>query len=247
MYERLEQEKELVIKEYKTSLISLKPEFKLKNIEAFKEKAEMAFEILEPQIHVVFGNAKLPESTAIVSCGTWFNCPGRTEGFCSLATKCYDKCREVMSHKITKFRLEEEIAFRALNPQEIAQSVIQQIKIHNAKPNTINIKQIRWNEVGELRNQEDLNKMIEVSNIVFNKLGIESYTYTHNKYLDFDIERPHLTINGSGFMIDNEYRVIPKKEFKNIKESYYPCDCDCTKCNVCAKKHGILIIEEERT
>lgn len=246
MNKRLEQEKKLVIKEYRTSLMSLEPEFKLKNVEAFKEKAEMAFAKIEPQMHVTFGNAKLPESTAIVSCGTWFNCPGRTEGFCPLATICYDKCREVMSHKITKFRLEEEIAFRALTPKEIAESIIKQIKIHNAKESNTKIKQIRWNEVGELRNQEDLNKMVEVSNIVFNELNIESYTYTHNKYLNFDIDRPHLTINGSNFMVDNEYRVLPAEEINKIQKSFFSCDCDCKKCNVCAKKHNIIIVEEER-
>lgn len=246
MYERLEKERELVIEEYKTSLKALEPEFKLKNVKAFKEKAYKAFETINPQIHVVFGNAKLPETTAIVSCGTWFNCPGRTEGFCSLATKCYDKCREVMSDKITRFRLEEEIAFRGMNAREIASSIIQQIKLHNSKPSTKNIKQIRWNEVGELRNQDDLNKMVEVSNIIFKELNIESYTYTHNKYLDFNIERPHLTINGSDFMIDNEYRVLPKDKIKSVTESYFKCDCDCTKCNMCANKHNIVIIEEER-
>lgn len=246
MYERLENEKNLVIEEYTSSLNILEPEYKLKNVEAFKEKAFKAFNEIEPQIHVTFGNAKLPETTAIVSCGTWFNCPGRTEGFCNLATKCYDKCREVMSHKITKFRLEEEIAFRALTAKEIADSIIIQIKLHNAKPSTKNIKQIRWNEVGELRNQNDLNKMVEISNILYKELSIKSYTYTHNKYLNFDIERPYLTINGSGFMVDNEYRVLPKDEVSKVKEKHFDCDCDCTKCNVCAGKYGIVIIEELR-
>lgn len=244
MYERLEKEKELVIEEYTSSLNILEPEYKLKNIDAFIEKAKQAFEKVEPQIHVVFGNKKLPKTTAIVSCGTWFNCCGRTEGFCPLATKCYDKCREVMNSDITRFRLEEEIAFRALTPKEIAEQIIQQIKIYNV--NHTNIKQIRWNEVGEIRHQEDLEKMIGVSNIIYDKLKIKSYTYTHNKYLNFDVERPNLVINGSGFMVDNEYRVIPKKDIENVKEKYFACDCDCTKCNVCAGTHKILIIEEER-
>lgn len=248
MYERLEKEKNLVIEEYTSSLNILEPEYKLKNIEAFKEKAFKAFENLKPQIHVVFGNAKLPETTAIVSCGTWFNCAGRTEGFCPLADKCYDKCREVMSDKITHFRLEEEIAFRGLTAKEIATEIIEQINVHNAKPKYKNsqIKQIRWNEVGEMRNQEDLEKIVEVSNLVYDALNVKSYIYTHNKYLNFDIERPNLTINGSNFMVDNEYRVMKESEIKNIEETFFKCDCDCTKCNVCAKPHKILIVEEER-
>lgn len=248
----IEKEMKLVIEEYISSLNILEPEFKLKNIKAFKEKAYKAFENLNPEMHVVFGNAKLPETTAIVSCGTWFNCSGRTEGFCPLAEKCYDKCREVMSHKITKFRLEEEIAFRALNAFEIAQQIISQIKIHNNKPKFKNkqVNLIRWNEVGELRNQEDLNKMIEASNIIFDELNIKSYVYTHNKYLNFNIPRPNLIINGSNFMVDNEYKVVRniEEEFNNLQDltNKRECICDCTQCSYCSHNNGFILIEEER-
>ena len=252
MYERLENEKKLVIEEYISSLNILKPEYKLKNVKGFKEKAYKAFENLNPQMHVTFGNAKLPKTTAIVSCGTWFNCSGRTKGFCPLAEKCYDKCREVMSYKITKFRLEEEIAFRGLTAEEIAHQVIQQIKKENAKEknkdNQVNL--IRWNEVGELRNQNDLEKMIKVSNIVFDELEIKSYVYTHNKYLNFNIERPNLIINGSNFMIDNEYKVVPniEEEFNNLSDlsNKRECICDCTKCSYCSHQNHFVLVEEER-
>lgn len=252
MYERLEKEKKLVIEEYISSLNVLEPEFKLKNVNAFKEKAYIAFQNLNPQMHVTFGNAKLPPTTAIASCGTWFNCAGRTEGFCPLAEKCYDKCREVMSAKITKFRLEEEIAFRALTAEEIAEQIIQQIKKENAKPKNKNtqINLIRWNEVGELRCQEDLEKMVKASNIIYGELEIESYVYTHNKYLNFDIKRPHLTINGSNFMVDNEYKVVAniEDEFESLNDlsNKRECICDCTQCSYCSHRGGFILIEEER-
>lgn len=240
----MNREKELVQKEYESQLAILEPEFGLSNVQAFKDKAKEAFDKVVPQMHVVFGNAKLPESTAIISCGTWFNCAGRKEGFCELSEICYDKCREVMSADVTRFRLEEEIAFRSLNAKEIAQQIIPQIKARNASKSKEGIKQVRWNEVGELRNQKDLEKVNAISNILYEEFGIHSYIYTHNRYLDFSIDRPHLTVLGSGFMVDNEYRVVEDKS--TLDEVFFECNCDCTKCNICPLKLDLVIVEEVR-
>lgn len=240
----MNKEKELVQKEYESQLAILEPEFGLSNVQAFKDKAKEAFDKVIPQMHVVFGNAKLPESTAIISCGTWFNCAGRKEGFCELSEICYDKCREVMSADVTRFRLEEEIAFRSLSTEKIAQQIIPQIKARNASKSKEGIKQVRWNEVGELRNQKDLEKVNAISNILYEEFGIHSYIYTHNRYLDFSIDRPHLTVLGSGFMVDNEYRVV--KDKSTLDEVFFECNCDCTQCNICPLKLDLVIVEEER-
>lgn len=240
----MNKEKELVQKEYESQLAILEPEFGLSNVQAFKDKAKEAFDKVIPQMHVVFGNAKLPESTAIISCGTWFNCAGRKEGFCELSEICYDKCREVMSADVTRFRLEEEIAFRGLSAEKIAQQIIPQIKARNASKSKEGIKQVRWNEVGELRNQKDLEKVNAISNILYEEFGIHSYIYTHNRYLDFSIDRPHLTVLGSGFMVDNEYRVV--KDKSTLDEVFFECNCDCTQCNICPLKLDLVIVEEER-
>ena len=112
---------------------------------------------------------------------------------------------------------------------------------------------IRWAEVGELRNQNDLEKLIKISTIIGETTGIKSYIYTHNKSLNFtSSERPYLTINGSGFMVDNEYRVIEKElienEFKNLNDlsNKRECICDCTKCSYCSTKQNYILIEEVR-
>lgn len=246
---RIEQVQEKVINEYKKQLEILdQPEPGLKDLNAFKEKGYYAIEHLNPQMHVTFGNAKLPKTTMIVNLGTWFNCPGRTHGFCDICHICYDKYVEVMYKERTIGRLEQEIFWRACNPKEFAKALINQINIRNASTRKYKVKQIRFSEVGELRNQYDLNKLIEVSNIVGENTGIKSYVYTHNKELEFiDKEnRPYLTINGSNFMVDNEYRVLPEEKIKDIKERYFRCDCDCTLCNACAHANNIIIIEELR-
>ena len=123
------------------------------------------------------------------------------------------------------------------------------IQDYNEK-NKEKVNLIRWAEVGEIRNQEDLEKINRISNIVYHILGIESYIYTHNKNLNFDIERPHLTINGSGFMVDNEYRVVKnrEKEYQNLTDlsNKRDCICDCTQCSYCSHKDNFVIIEELR-
>lgn len=238
-------EKDELIKEVSNQLIILEPERGLKNVEAFKEKMTWALKDLKPKFHIAFGNFKLPESTAIINLGTWFNCSGRTEGFCDICVECYDKCKEVMFKKITKSRLEQELFFRSNSAKTIADYAIREIKSQNARPSKPLVDKIRFCEVGELRNQEDLEKVIRISNIVYESLEIESYIYTHNKYLNFDIDRPYLTINGSGFMVDNEYRVINKGEV--VEEEHYDCLCDCKGgCDICTRKLGLLIVEELR-
>ena len=246
---QLIKEEEKVIIEYLSQLLLLKEEKGLKNIKLFTKKALWALKNLEPKMHITFGNAKLPKTTCIVNLGTWFNCSGRKEKFCELCEKCYDKSPEVRFKQRTKDRLEQEIYWRAVDADTFASELIYKIEEHNKKTkNKINL--IRWAEVGEIRNQEDLEKIVEVSNEVFEYLGIKSYIYTHNKNLNFNIDRPNLTINGSGFMVDNEYRVVKDKEqeYNNLSDlsNKRECICDCTKCSYCSRKDSFILIEELR-
>ena len=248
-YLQLIKEEEKVIMEYLSQLLLLKEERGLKNIKLFEKKALWALENLEPKMHITFGNAKLPKTTCIVNLGTWFNCAGRKEKFCELCEKCYDKSPEVRFKQRTKDRLEQEIYWRATDADTFASKLINKIEKYNEKTK-YKINLIRWAEVGEIRNQEDLEKIIEVSNEVFEYLGIKSYIYTHNKNLNFNIDRPNLTINGSGFMIDNEYRVVKNKEqeYNNLSDlsNKRECICDCTQCSYCSRKDSFILIEELR-
>lgn len=252
MNTRLESETNKVKSEILENLKTLKVEKGLKQIENFKEKVIWALDNLNPKLHFICGNAKLPKSTMIINLGTWFNCPGRKEGFCELCTECYDKSPEVRFKERIKGRLEQEIFFRAHTAEELIKIILVNIDFWNNHHKT-KIKNIRWSEVGDLRNQEDLNKVIDISNEIFNRRGIRSYIYTHNQSLDFwSKDRHGLVINGSGFMVDNEYRVLPKEqienEFKNLDDlsNKRECICDCTQCNRCLEKNGFILIEEIR-
>lgn len=233
-------------------LETLKPEKGLQNIKIFEKKVLWALNNLNPKLHFICGNAKLPKTTMIINLGTWFNCPGRKEKFCNICQECYDKSPEVRFKERIRDRLEQEIFFRTHTAEKLITIILVNIDYWNNHHKT-KIKNIRWSEVGDLRNQKDLDKVIYISNEIYRRKNIKSYIYTHNQSLDFwSTERPGLIINGSGFMVDNEYRVLPKdqieNEFNNLNDlsNKRECICDCTKCGYCLEKNGFILIEELR-
>ena len=237
--------KEIEMK-FKAAIDTVTVERGLSNVEGFKKRYQDAFEQMHQRPYITFGNKKLPKTTAIYNIGTWFLCPGRLEGYCELHDVCYAKCREVMG-SVIKSRLNNYYFWRSNNAEKIAAFIVYSIKTEQLKGNQVNL--LRFNEVGELEDQEDLEKMIKISNIVFEKTGIKSYVYTHNKALNFNIERPNLTICGSGFMVDNRFTVVKPEDYKKYVQdhNYIECPQNCEYCNtICSRKLGIEIVEVEK-
>lgn len=239
-----------IVSEYKTQLDMLRePEVKLRDVEKFKEKYNKAIERAVAKQRISFGNGKLPHTTAITNMTSWFNCPGRTMGFCDICKICYDKFREVSSWKVCSSRLNHEIWFRTNDAETIANAIIVEIKVHDLRNPDEPVTLHRWNEVGEMRDQEDLFKVNEISNLIFEELGVKSYIYTHNQDLYFDFYRPNLTILGSGFMVDNNFLCLPDDEYDEYVATHHCFECigDCETCHsICANKLNITIVERLR-
>ena len=228
---------------YSAAISSVTVERGLSNVEGFKQKYKKAFNTMHPMPHIAFGNKKLPKTTAIYNIGCWFLCPGRLNGFCELSTQCYAKCREVMGNVIQS-RLNNYYYWKSNDAETIAKFIVYSINVEKMKGNQVNL--LRFNEVGEIENQEELEKMIKISNIVFEKTGIKSYVYTHNRALNFNIDRPNLTICGSGFMIDNKFSVIKPEDYKEYVDTHNAIECpqNCGDCgSICARKLGVQIVE----
>ena len=231
---------------FNSAINSVGVEKGLSNVDAFKQKYQEAFNEMYAKPHIAFGNKKLPKTTAIYNIGTWFLCEGRLKGFCELHEVCYAKCREIMGNTI-RSRLNNYYFWKTNDARTIASFIVYSIKAESMKGDKINL--LRFNEVGEFENQEDLVKMRDISNIVYEQTGVKSYTYTHNRNLDFNIDRPHLTINGSGFIIDNQFTVISPSEYKRYVENHncFECPQKCEMCNsICSQKLGIEIVEVEK-
>ena len=234
--------KEINIK-FSAAISSVTVERGLSNVEGFKQKYKKAFNTMHQKPYITFGNKKLPETTAIYNIGCWFLCPGRLNGFCELSTQCYAKSREVMGSVISS-RLNNYYYWKSNNAETIAAFISYSIKAEQLKGNKVNL--LRFNEVGEIEDQEDLDKMVKVSNIVYNNTGVKSYTYTHNRQLNFNIDRPNLTVNGSGFMVDNRFTVVKPENYKEYvnKNNCIECQQKCGDCgSICARKLGVEIVE----
>ena len=234
--------KEINIK-VSAAISSVRVEKGLNDIKSFKQKYQKAFNTMQPVPHIAFGNKKLPKSTAIFNLGTWFLCPGRLEGYCELSTMCYTKCREVMGNVIQS-RLNNHYFWKSNSAESIAMFISYSIKAEQLKGNPVNL--LRFNEVGEIEDQEELEKLVKISNIVYLKTGIQSYTYTHNRALNFNIERPNLTICGSGFMVDNKFTVVKPENYKEYIDTHNAIECqqNCGDCgSICARKLGVEIVE----
>ena len=234
--------KEINIK-FSAAISSIRVEKGLNDVKSFKQKYQKAFNTMQPVPHSAFGKKKLPKSTAIFNLGTWFLCPGRLEGYCELSTMCYAKCREVMGNVIQS-RLNNYYFWKSNSAETIAMFICYSIKAEQLKGNPVNL--LRFNEVGEIEDQQELEKMVKVSNIVYLKTGVQSYTYTHNRALNFNIERPNLTINGSGFMVDNCFTVVKLENYKQYVKDHEGIECpqNCEYCgSICSKKLGVEIVE----
>lgn len=228
---------------FSAAISSVTIERGLNNVEAFKKRYQKAFNTMHSIPYISFGNKKLPKTTAIYNTGCWFLCPGRLEGYCELHEVCYAKCREIMGNVIQS-RLNNYYFWKSNSADKIAMFISYSIETEKLKGNKVNL--LRFNEVGELENQEDLDKMVKVSNIVYNNTGVRSYTYTHNKNLNYNIERPNLTICGSGFMIDNCFTVVKPEDYKEYVDANNCIECpqNCGDCgSICSKKLGVEIVE----
>ena len=234
--------KEINIK-FSAAISSVTVERGLSNVEGFKQKYQDAFNKMHQRPYVAFGNKKLPKTTTIYKIGCWFLCPGRLEGFGELSTQCYAKNREVMG-SVIKSRLNNYLFWKTNDAERIAEFICYSIKAEQLKGNPVNL--LRFNEVGEIEDQEDLKKMVKVSNIVYVLTGVKSYTYTHNRSLNFNIERPNLTICGSGFMVDNMFTVVKPENYKEYIDTHNAIECqqNCGDCgSICACKLGVEMVE----
>lgn len=148
---------------------------------------------------------------------------------------------------VNKSRLNNYLFWKANSADKIAAFISYSIMAERMKGNEINL--LRFNEVGEIENQEDLEKMIKISNIVYDNTGVKSYTYTHNRNLNFDVPRANLTICGSGFMVDNRFTVVKPEDYKEYVNNTNCIECPqkCELCgSICSKKLGVEIVEVEK-
>ena len=172
-----------------------------------------------------FGNKKLPVTTAIFNLCSAHDCPSRKLGLCQLSdpSKCYARKAERLYPKCLPFRNRQKVYWQSVEAFDFVWRLV------GARQN---ITHLRLNESGDFTTQSDINKAVEIAAIL-SDMGIKTYCYTARSDLNFSA-RGHLVVNGSGFMVDNQFTI-------EHKQARYTCPMDCKTCSVCTKTKGLTI------
>jgi hypothetical protein len=182
--------------------------------------------------HIRYGNSKLPKTTAIFNICSATDCPSVKLGLCQAYKNgkciCYALKAEMQYHHVVlPFRRRQEKVWDSLSGEDFAWEFITIIDRRRTATTAL-----RLNESGDFRSQADVNKASEIARVLSHR-GIVVYGYTARKDLDFSNVHPNLVINGSGFKVHGEFRMVMSKADK--PEGYGMCCGDCRKCKRCLK------------
>lgn len=174
------------------------------------------------------GNLKVPRSTMIINMGPAANCPAGKKDLCKFYKnkKCYAMKAERAYKESRAFRKRQAEYWQSTPADQIA-AEINAIQERKRKP----FKNIRFNEAGDFYNQKCVKKLSRIADLV----NIPIYTYTSRRDLKFDNLSNNLVITGSGFMVHNNFKVVPNPKGR------YICARNCRICNLCKKRRGIII------
>lgn len=158
------------------------------------------------QDHLTFGNNKIADTVAIFNITSATDCPnaktkenGESEtGLCQVPWKeCYAHKSEDRYDAPLEYRRRQTYLWDRLTAEEFADAFVEIIdnKIVYGNAENYSDFDLRFNQAGDARTREDIEKMERVARIL-NDFGIDTYTYSASYKLDWS-ETKHLTVNQS--------------------------------------------------
>jgi len=133
------------------------------------------------------------------------------------------------------YRRKQTQIWDRLTAEEIADQIKETVN-HKRK---IPIKFLRMQEAGDFRNQADVTKTSHLAGLLRGVVTV--YTYTARRDLDFSRISSNLIVNGSGFMVTNNFQVVnefrPGPQCRGIKGG------GCYGCKLCKSRGGKVIQE----
>lgn len=183
------------------------------------------------------GNEKIGKDTIIFNMSPAYKCESDKLGLCNLGEKCYAKKAEKQYHHcVPQYRERQMKDWETESVTKIYQDICKKVK--NARIHKI--KYIRFNESGDFKRQEDLEKlkiickMLQENNLT---KDLTIYGYTNRRDLNFKKLPSNLVINGTNFMVNNEFKPIHGSEITRYTNycmgmaHKYTGGCkDCMKC-----------------
>lgn len=171
-------------------------------------------------------------------------CTGKAMGTCQLEkdSDCYAWRAEKRFPKCLAYR-ERQTEEWATHNAEYFIDAIEGIQRRAKKK----ITHHRLNESGEMKTGGDLYNAMKIARK--NKdIGIKTFIYTTRQTMmentENDWKDSCLVVNGSGWMADNEYRVVPEGYVAQKNE--YWCPDKCYNRSMCKEKLGITILSPIR-
>ena len=168
------------------------------------------------------GNKKLGKDTIILNITSATDCPSKKLGLCKHCKYCYAMKAERIYPQVKPFRDQQSIDFHSQTAESIANEII---GINKGKRDKL--KYLRVSEAGDFIDQVDLDKIYFIAELLKDH-GIKVYGYTARKDLSFK-HSENITLNGSGFMLDNNFYVVDK----HSENDAYKCLGDCKACELC--------------
>jgi len=182
-----------------------------------------------------FGNKKLPKSTLIFNLCAASDCPSSALGMCQVGNRCYAKQAEVQWTAALRYRRRQQILFNELTVSELVGAFKGAI-LHRSERDEP-VKYIRFSEAGDFKNQYEVDKLTSIFYLLKQwKPALSIYGYTARRDLHFLGLSEVATVNGSGFMLDNDFEAV-----EEVKEEDLVCPGDCRGCDLCVFPKGLHI------
>jgi hypothetical protein len=183
---------------------------------------------------IVKGNDKLPSSTYILSMNSAHDCPSAKMGKCAMRSKaqggngkCYALGAEIQYPDCLPARQTDEKVWDASSSKDITDVLLlasKRARIHK-------MKEFRFSESGDFKAQKDVDKMASICKTL-KEAGVACYGYTARDDLDYSELVKVATVQGSGFMITNNFEAYNPNE-KDESDFDEVCVGDCNLCNFC--------------
>lgn len=196
---------------------------------------------VDMSFYVSKGNKKLPKSCYIFNISSSHNCISNKLGLCNLGSsnKCYAFKAEKQYKDCLKCRNNQETCWNEIKDKNLIYEFILGLLLMSYKSTKNSMKTLRLNECGDIKDILDI-IYFELIATHLTDIGVTTYTYTHRIDLINSIKyrTENLIVNGSDFMLHNEFRVVDK--FTNNPNNL-KCHGNCDTCNYCKIKLNKVI------
>ncbi len=180
-------------------------------------------------IRVSNGNKKIGNDTLILNMCSATDCPSKRLGLCDIhGSKCYARKAERLYPNVLPYRRDQEIYWQTHSSSEIAKE-LQGIIERKRAP----VRYIRLSEAGDFEEQRDVDKTKDIARRMSEVI---IYVYTARRDLRYTRLPSNLIVNGSGFMVSNQFTAVDR-----VRDNETICPGDCRTCDLCKTSGGVDI------